>query len=358
MTDSSSATDSTAAGIDKTDAAVESQVAQGVQADSPPAQDTTSTPAASSPATAEKPKSMLEAVQAALNKPKADASPAAKTDGSEPAPEQSGQDGDAELTDEPPDFTKEERAQLSVKAERRIRYLNGQMRRFQRDVETLRPAAEQMGKIKQFISSSNLNDSEVNAGFEMMRLMKNDPEQAYEKLVPIFVQLRKLVGEVLPADLQDKVARGVMPEDEARRLSRTSAALELRKTRETAQTGQATQHAAVKAQQDQWTASAQAMNTWEDNWKKTDIDYQRKLPDVQEKIELELHRWKGRNQIPTPQQAREIAEKALAEVNKRTKRSVQPINPGPTGSPSNPSAVPKPKSYHEAVLQGMALSRR
>lgn len=357
MTDSSSATDSTAAGIDKSEAAVESQVAQGAQADSPPAQETTTSPAASSTATAEKPKSMLEAVQAALNKPKADASPAAKTDGSEEAPEQPdpvSDDGDAE----PPDFTKEERAQLSVKTSNRIRYLDRQAKRFQREAETYRPEAEQMGKIKQFISSAKLNEQEVNAGFEMMRLMKNDPEQAYEKLVPIFVSLRKLVGEVLPADLQEKVAKGIMPEDEARRLSRSTAALELRKTRETAQTEQATQAAATQAQTEQWNAGAQALNSWEDNWKKTDIDYQRKLPDVQEKIELELLRWKAKSQIPTPQQAREIADKALAEVNKRSKRTVKPIDAGPSGSPSNPAAQPKPKNYHEAVLAGLAMARR
>lgn len=359
MTDSSSATDSTAAGIDKSEPAVESQIAQGAQADSPPATETqTDTSAASSPAKAEKPKDYLEAVKTALDKPKADASPAAKTDGSDPAQEQAEtQEGD-DLGEEPPDFTKEERAQLSVKTERRLRYLSGQAKRFQQELEQVKPQAEQMGRINQFVTQANLSQQDVTAGFEMMRLMKNDPEQAYEKLVPIFIALRKMVGEVLPDDLKQKVDTGVMPLEEARRLSRTTASLELRKQREATTTEEATRKAAAQATENQWRAGADTLNAWEASWAKTDLDYQRKLPDVQEKIELELLRWRTKGQIPTPVQAREIADRALAEVNKRSKKSVRPIDPGPTGAPSNPAALPKPKTYHEAVLQGLNAARR
>lgn len=351
MPDSSLETASAAEGINESDKAAEALSSTDVNTASSPVASPDAKPADPSPAPADKPKDMLEVVQKALNKPKADASPAPEKDGkpetveSEAAPE----DGDAE----PPDLSKEERAQLSAKTTNRMRYLDRGFKKFKAEAETLRPMAEQMRQIEQFVSNAGLAPQEVNAGFEMMRLMKNDPVKAYEAITPIFLQLRKLAGEVLPEDLKKKVDSGHLPEDVALELSRTKAR-EAHATRQNEQqSAAARQRQEAEARQGLITAGAQALTSWEDKWKQTDPDYAVKYDSVKDRIELGLANFARQNKIPTAQEVHGLAEQARKEVEARLKpfnaNRRKPIDPGPSGSPTNPASQPKPKSYQDVV---------
>lgn len=350
MPDSSLENDSAAEGINESGKAAESLSPTDVNTASSPVTPTDAKPADPSPASADKPKDMLEVVQKALNKPKADASPAPEngkpeTVESEAAPE----DGDAE----PPDLSKEERAQLSAKTTNRMRYLDRGFKKFKAEAESLKPLAEQMRQIEQFVSNAGLEPKEVNAGFEMMRLMKNDPVKAYEAITPIFLQLRKLAGEVLPEDLKKKVDSGHLPEDVALELSRTKAR-EAHATRQAEQqSAAARQRTEAETRQSLITAGSQALSSWEDKWKQTDPDYAVKYDSVKDRIELGLANFARQNKIPTAQEVHGLAEQARKDVEARLKpfnaNRRKPIDPGPSGSPTNPASQPKPKSHLDVV---------
>lgn len=351
MPDSSLENDSAAEGINESGKAAESLSPTDVNTASSPVTPTDAKPAESSPASADKPKDMLEVVKAALDKPKADASPAPEKDGkpetaeSEAAPE----DGDAE----PPDLSKDERAQLSAKTTNRMRYLDRGFKKFKAEAETLRPMAEQMRQIEQFVSNAGLEPKEVNAGFEMMRMMKNDPVKAYEAFTPIFLQLRKLAGEVLPEDLKKKVDSGHLPEDVALELSRTKAR-EAHATRQAEQqSAAARQRTETETRQSQITAGQQALSAWEDKWKATSPDYALMYDSVKDRIELGLAGFARQNKIPTAQEVYALAEQAKKDVEARLKpfngNRRKPIDPGPSGSPTNPASQPKPKNHLDVV---------
>jgi len=354
MSDSSTETASAAEGINESGTAAEalSPNTDVTAASSPAASD--AKPAESSPAQTEKPKDMLEVVRNALNKPKEEA-PSASKDGkpetAEPDPEP-----DQGLGDAPEDLSKDERAQLSAKTTNRLRYLDRGMKHFKAEAEKYKPVAERMTQIDTFIQNAGLNNQEVNAGFEMMRLMKIDPVRAYEAITPIFLQLRKLAGEVLPPDLKDEVDRGVMPAARALEISRTKA----REANYQRQTEVQTQRSAQQARQETIDNSTRTLSEWDAKWKASDADYRLKFPIVQDKIRIALAEYQRQGIVPTPQQTRDMAETAKKEAEAVLKplasNRKQAIDPGPTGSPSNPAAKPKPRSYRDAVNQVLGLA--
>ena len=121
MPDSSLETASAAEGINESGKAAEAlSQTTDVNTDSSPVSSPDAKPAASSTAPADKPKDMLAVVKAALDKPKADASPAPENG----KPETAESDAAPDDGDEPPDLSKDERAQLSAKTTNRMRYLN------------------------------------------------------------------------------------------------------------------------------------------------------------------------------------------------------------------------------------------
>lgn len=349
MPDSSLENDSAAEGVNESGKAAESLSHQDVNAASSTVENTDAkTSAESSTAPADKPKDMLEVVQKALNKPKADASPAPeKTDGKPATAEQDAAPEDGEA--EPPDLNKEERAQLSAKTTNRMRYLDRGFKKFKAEADSLRPAAEQMRQIEHFVSNAGLTPQEVNAGFEMMRLMKNDAVKAYEAITPIFLQLRKLAGEVLPDDLKKDVESGHLPEERALEISRTKAR-EAQARRQVeqrdVQSQQATRQAAIQASQN-------ALNGWDEKWKATDPNYAVMFDSVKDRIDIGLQDFVKRGVVPTPAEVVKVAEEAKRTVEARFKPLNQnrrkPIDPGPSGQPTNPASRPKPTSHLDVV---------
>jgi hypothetical protein len=311
-------------------------------------QDTPVTPAGDENQGA-KPKSVAEAVFAAL-KPKegiTESSPNSETGTDAPGAE------DQPLPDE---VTTEELSRYHSRTRRRIQQLLDKNKASATEVGQLKPLAEQAQRINQFVKESGLGWPEVNSGFELMRLLKTDPVEARKQLEPIWSALNKLCGYELPPDLQQKVDQGFVDEATARDLAQSKARAHLAQSAQT-RTVQTIQQQREQTQRQQFGASVQsAIKTFEDNWRKSDPDYAALSGRVQEKVELALSRMAAKGEaLKSPADAVKLVEDARNAVRAEMKPYIQkrePIAPLPGGGVTAHGA-PKPRNFVEAVQQGL-----
>jgi hypothetical protein len=300
---------------------------------------------------AEAPKSVLDAVSAALKADKgAEGSPASQ-------PDTNGEVKDSAEAEPLPDRpTPEELNSYHSRTRRRIKQLLDRGDKAETEIKTLQPLAEQARKINDFVDQSGLSWDEVNSGFNLMRLMKNDPFAAREALAPMMDALNKACGIELPPELKQKVDQGYVDEQTARDLAQAQ-----QRARFATQANQQTverieQARAQEAHQRHVGSVTSAVAAFQDNWKKSDPDYATKSPLVMEKVELTLSRLARQGQtIVDPAQAVKIVEDAKKAVEATFKPFTsrnQPINPLPSGSVSA-TAGAKPRSMAEAVAQAL-----
>ena len=276
----------------------------------------------------------------------------------EPKPAGGGKpkEGEDDLTDE---VTDEELNSYKPKTQRRMRQLLDQRDEARQAIETLKPAAERMQQITEYVEKAGLDSQEVNSGFEIMRLMKQDPVKALEALTPYWQALNQAVGNVLPDELQNEVQEGRISEERARELSQTRSREALaRKASEeaaqraaeiqTRQTVEATAHAAQSA-----------VSEWERKWSSNDPDYQAKQARVMEKIELTLaRRTREGKAMPTAQEAVQLSQAALDAVNAELKPFLgkrQAIDPPVSAGGAATDAHPVPQNTMDAI--DMALRK-
>lgn len=276
---------------------------------------------------------------------------------SEPAEGDKPKDGEDELSDE---VTDEELNSYKPKTQRRMRQLLDQRDEARREIESLKPAAERMERITEYVANAGLDSQEVNTGFEIMRMMKQDPVKALETLTPYYQALQQAVGEVLPEDLNLEVQEGRISEERARELSRS-------RSRE-ALARQASEQAAARAealqsQQQVETVARQAqaaVSAWEQKWSSSDPDYPAKSARVMEKIQLEmLRREKAGMARPTPEEAVQISQKALDAVNAELKPLLskrQAIEAPVTSGGAATDARPVPQNTMDALEQGLRMT--
>lgn len=292
----------------------------------------------------DQPKSMLDAVKAAIEPPAADAK--AEGDGSSPDPDGGAKEADpdtAKAEEEPP-FHKHPRWQEMVKARKTA----------EARVEELTPEVETFRAFKASVAEAGLQAPEIDSGFEIMRLMKTDPAKAYEKLKPYMDTLEAFMGNRLPDDIQARLDDGKIDAAAAQELARARAREGFAQERSQADEAQRQRDAEAnerQALQTHLNACAAKVSEWETTWKASDPDYARKQPHVDAQL-VKLNVTEG---VPkTVDEAVERVKKALKTVNdtflplarKTTeKRAVT------TGGSSAGNAAPAPKSLREAVGQ-------
>jgi hypothetical protein len=342
MIDGSSPSDAGAAPV--TEAAASTEI-----------QDVNSSPTASSgdDKGASAPKSILEAVQAGIKNDKA----AGESPTSNPetnVPDRAAADAEAPLSDRPDSA---EMNSLHSRTRRRVKQLLGKWDEAKAESDSLKPLAEQFRKIDSFVQSSGLNWDEVNSGFNIMRLMKNDPFAAREALVPMMIALNKACGVDLPPELQQKVDQGFVDEDTARRTAQAEARARLASQAHTRTVEQVQERQQAEAHQRHVGTVTTAVKDFQKQWQGTDPDYAAKAPLVMEKVELTLSRLARQGQtISDPAQAVKIVEDAKKAVEATFKPFMrkEAIDPLPSGTVSV-TAGAKPKSMVEAITQGLAL---
>jgi hypothetical protein len=169
-------------------------------------------------------KSMLDAVSAALT-PSTEKSPASTETGKEGlsseaagTPGESGGDnGDL------PELTDDELKRYPPNSQRRIRQLVDKGKDTEATLATVAPKAEKLDRILAHLEKNQISTSEFDNSIEVMRLIKHEPDRAFEVLTPIYQELARRTGRVVPADLVEQARLGHLSEQHAQELSRSRA---------------------------------------------------------------------------------------------------------------------------------------
>lgn len=301
---------------------------------------------------AKKPATSLEAVQAAVkeiaegqpSKPTEKAkegSEAGETEGEKPKEEA----GDKEADEAPPPFHKHPRWQEMVKQRETLTQEN----------ERLKPAADAFQVIQDYAQKHNLDGKEIEAGYNIMALMKSDPIAAKALLTPYWEALNEVTGAVVPADLKARVETGALAEEDAQEIARLRAA-------ERVQTGRV-----ENANRQLQTAShstlindmASTVTSWEKTQAATDPDFAKKQPLIADRIHAVI----AQSGVPaSTEQALQLAKDAKVHVEKMLK-GMMPARPAvqniSAASSASVAATAQPKTSLEAAqiaLRNMAVA--
>lgn len=299
-------------------------------------------------------KSLLESVQAALKEGATEASP-----GSGPEPEASGSPKAAvadPVTDEPlGDLTPEELSKYAPKTQRRMQHLLQQRHEFESRATAAEEKATRFDQIVGYTEANRLSNDDVAAIFEIGALVKNDPEKAYDKLLPVFLHVSKLTGRVLPPDVEERVNLGYLPKQDAQELVRlqTRTALNEQRLADQAKQSQEAQERNLAETRDREIQSTAV--AWEEQRTKTDPDWSSKKDLVLSVMQADAAQ-KG---YPS-NKAETIAllNGALEKVDAQLARfRPQPKAITPVLGTSSASATAEPKSALEAARMAVGGAR-
>lgn len=231
------------------------------------------------------------------------------------------QEKDKSESEELGEITQEELDSYKPKTRKRIEALLDDRQRLTDENELLKPAAEQMDTLQEFMKERNLSPQNVSELMVVGGLaMSSDPKDlrtALDRVNEFKSQLETQLGEVLPEDLQKKVDEGLMDAASAKEVALSRVDKQRADARAAAAEDSAknTQETATADQQAQ---AAELVQTTIADWQRgkvaSDPDYQHKAELLQKEIAYRVQQAGGR--VLDKQKALEIAEEAYAEVNK------------------------------------------
>lgn len=299
--------------------------------------------------TTERAGTMLDAVQAALQ-PK-EATPASQT------PDQADKaDPDAKTAedDQSDEMSEEEIKAQHRKVQRRFKKLTSALNAKDAELGALKPKADQLEKITTRLSQAGFSPTDIDHWVEIGSLVGGDPRAALQRLIPVVQHLQQLAGEVVPADLEERVRLGYLSEEDARALARAKADATLASRR----AEQATQQSAAQAEQ----ARAEkalgdavgAVEAWDKSKAAKDPDWHLKKELVAEQITMAVQAEvlkRGGPWLPTPEESVKLAEDGLKKVNERLKQfgRPMPVEIKPVTGTTSSRSKPVPKTMLEAV---------
>ena len=290
-----------------------------------------------------KKETLLDVVKTAFNKESADSSTAKAQ--SDPAPDQpnDAQGKDSQVQKDGPE------AQPDLPFHNHPRW-----KAMIAERESLKPAAEQYGKITTFMKTNGLTPQEMAEGMTVMALMKTNPAAAYQQLQGYVEKLARFTGDVLPPELKAKVDEGLTDPETAKRLAQLEAEREFSYARqvEEQQRIQAEQEMIVRQQAAENSQQmVAAVMRWEQAERAKDPDWAQKYEMVQDRVKALLATQPARN----PSDAIQIAQRALADVNARLRPLAGRTMPlrTPASSLSSASATPAPRSLADLVRMGL-----
>jgi hypothetical protein len=252
-------------------------------------------------------KSMLDVVKAALQRP--DKSPKSENgqeqdaDPAQPKKDDSGSE----------DLPAEEMKLLSKKAQTRFSSLANAKRDLETQVKGLSEKAEGFDRVAAIIDRNQLSPEDVNTGFEIMGLLKLDPQKALEKLSPIVKTLLAHVGYELPDDLKSEVDLGAITQERAREL----AAARMRESRNEGQRVQREQDEQSRQLRETSTKMTGVADAWVAERKTSDPDWHLKQNRVTDLVKIHLLETKKLPQ--TEKEARDLFAAKLKLVEDEMK---------------------------------------
>lgn len=180
--------------------------------------------------------------------------------------------------------------------------------------------------VQTFLDSNGLSADEAANGLSTMALAKTNPAKAWAEIKPWVQQLLVAAGEVLPADLAQRVEKGELTQDAAFELSRSRATLASGETRKTFEQQQ-------QERREQTAHSTSLVNTadaWEKDRQIKDPNFAAKKPLLQREIAF-LHATEGK-------------PNTVAGVSDQLKRAYDAVNKSFT-----PPAAQKPQARRPAI---------
>lgn len=220
-----------------------------------------------------------------------------------------------------------------------------------RERDGYKAKADQFDAIGTFARQNNLTAEELNQGFEIMALMKNNPAKALELLAPHLSNLELATGRKLPDDLQKKVEDGLLDDETAQELARTRIEAQTNRAR-AEQTESERQQERERQAAEAAVSAAQAMQgavvQWEEGIKQRDPDYSHKQRFVTDRVRA-LMAEKGRPQ--NAEEAVALVKEAYDDVTKQM-RTMLPKREqvrAVTSDQSSTRATAAPKTMEEAI---------
>jgi hypothetical protein len=185
-------------------------------------------------------------------------------------------------------------------------------------VGALTAKAADFDQIGLFMRDNGLDPKEVDVGFNIMALMRQDPGKALELLQPYVEKLELASGKKLPTDLEEQVTSGAIT---------AAAAAETAKLRvENARLAQTTKVTATELNTDRVnqavTAIRSAVETWEAGVKTRDPDFPKKQPLIADRIRSLA----AQNPPKTPADAVALSTKAYDQISSELKKMLPSKN--------------------------------
>lgn len=242
-------------------------------------------------------------------------------------------EGDKDKADEDVPFHKHPRWQEKLRKERELT----------RERDAYKESHERYQQIEHFMSINQLEAEEVARGFEIMALIRRDPEKALEALQPYVRDLEIATGRQLPDDLRKRVDDGVTDEDTARETAR----LRMEAQRRTAEADAARSQAQATVQQATVQQVQGAAAAVEQELRGTDPDFARKAPFIMDRVRALI----AAERPQTPDEAAAIVRRAHSEVTEALKPMVaqrKPVTPVTSGAAAT-SGRSQPTSLLDAV---------
>jgi hypothetical protein len=205
--------------------------------------------------------------------------------------------------------------------------------------------------IEEFRTSNNLEPVEVADGYKIMALLKNTPEEALPYLEGLVSDLRKHAGLTLPDDIQQDVDAGAITEERALELSQARARSASTDARLAQQQRTETENRQAARVGEFQTAGAD----WAAKMQLSDPEFAEKEPMVAERM-AKIMRDEPNATPKSPGDVAKLAERALADVNKRLsgmgRKSTPPVPVG-VSAPASPART-GPMTPHEITMAALA----
>lgn len=239
----------------------------------------------------------------------------------------------------------------------RFKQLVKEHKQFADEVAKAKPFVEQATALNTFCEKNRIAPTQLQEALDLLAALNTDPAKGRERLVNALDNLDMALGTKLPADLADKVEKGIMTEEDAKAWAKDRA------ERNVAKSGHATSQQSFAIAQQK--AKEAALNAWDMAKRTSDPDFKPKTngePDGKwEFVEAKLEQLALRNPPQTAEHAVQLLEQAYAEVNKTFAR-FSPTRKATRNVSSNRSSTTaqaswKPKTLQD-VVRGAAEGRR
>jgi hypothetical protein len=173
---------------------------------------------------------------------------------------------------------------------------------FKTQVEQSKPFVEYAQAITKFCHDNQVTGDDLKVAFELVALAKKDTKAFGHQLRALLENVEVSNGERLPVDLQKKLDDGIIDEETAKELS-----LSREQTRQSKRGHETSQQTAQQLLQQSISTS---LGIWEQNKKQNDVDYDKRLPLIQDRYAA----LSGQNPPRTSADAVALAEKAYTEI--------------------------------------------